>query len=125
MYLGLLFVIFISLIFLDSPAWASVTGVYSPVAVYLVKVSLAILFLGVSAFFFLRWSPLKNRVLRHDGSIITSLPVGRDVIYIVRCGPEVLVLLNGRSGSSLLRSYSLEEWNSSQPYEYRSEDEKT
>ncbi len=42
--------------------------------------------------------------------ILASLSLGRDVIFIVRCGPDVIAILSGKSGGRAIGRWRYEEW---------------
>jgi hypothetical protein len=41
---------------------------------------------------------------------MTSLPLGRDVFFVLRCGPEVLALTSGHAGTRLIGRWKYEDW---------------
>ena len=43
--------------------------------------------------------------------ILGMLNVGREVIYIVKTGPEVVAYASGRAGIAVLGRWNLEEWD--------------
>jgi hypothetical protein len=56
----------------------------------------------------------KNRGwVRQDGAhvkIMASLPLGKDVFFVLKCGPDVLALASGQGGTRLLGRWKYEEW---------------
>jgi hypothetical protein len=42
--------------------------------------------------------------------IMASLPLGKDVFFVLRCGPEVFALTSGHAGTRLLGRWKYEEW---------------
>jgi hypothetical protein len=42
--------------------------------------------------------------------ILASLPLGRDVLFLVRCGPVVLAIATGSAGSRVIGRWKYEEW---------------
>nr|WP_315101150.1 hypothetical protein [uncultured Fretibacterium sp.] len=80
--------------------------------VYLTRVLVALGVLSVSAFVFVRCAKKKNG---SDGEgvpvrVLTSLPVGKDVFFVVRCGPDVLAFTSGGGGSRLMGRWTYEDW---------------
>ena len=79
---------------------------------YLVRVSLALAVLALCALFLVRCSKKRGRGVR-DGvavELLASLPVGRDVFFVVRCGPDVLAFTSGANGTCLMGRWKYEEW---------------
>jgi len=80
--------------------------------VYLTRVLIALGVLSVSAFVLVRCVRKKNS---SDGEgvpvrVLTSLPVGKDVFFVVRCGPDVLAFTSGVGGSCLIGRWTYEDW---------------
>jgi hypothetical protein len=42
--------------------------------------------------------------------IIASLPLGKDVFFVLRCGPDVFALTSGQTGTRLIGRWKYEEW---------------
>lgn len=43
--------------------------------------------------------------------VLSSLPLGKGVFFVVRCGPDVLAFtLSGSGGACLMGRWSYEEW---------------
>ena len=42
--------------------------------------------------------------------VLASLPLGRDVLFLVRCGPDVIAITTGSSGSRVIGRWKYEEW---------------
>ena len=84
----------------------------SDLFVYLTRVLIALGVLSVSAIFLVRYS--RKRIgLDGDGvsvKVLASLPVGRDVFFVVRCGPDVLAFTSGAGGSRLMGRWTYEDW---------------
>ena len=80
--------------------------------VYLTRVLIALGVLSVFAFVLVRCAKKKNGA---DGEgvpvrVLTSLPVGKDVFFVVRCGPDVLAFTWGGGGSRLMGRWTYEDW---------------
>ena len=78
---------------------------------YLLKVGLSIALLAVGGyvlvFFHRRRAPLRAK---GAVGLLASLSLGRDVIFIVRCGPDVIALLSGRNGGRVIGRWRYEVW---------------
>ena len=88
----------------------------SDLSTYLGKVVLAFIVLGVFVWMFLCAAKRKGWVPKGSDKlyIISSLSLGRDVFFIIRCGPEVIALVTGTSGARLMGRWNLEDWNVSE-----------
>ena len=80
--------------------------------VYLTRVLIALGVLSVFAFVLVRCAKKKNGA---DGEgvpvrVLTSLPVGKDVFFVLRCGPGVVAFTSGASGTCLMGRWKYEEW---------------
>jgi hypothetical protein len=79
---------------------------------YVTKIILALLLLGALAYFALKFLPGRlGAMSRGHIKIIGAVNMGRDMMYIVRLGPEVVAFLSGRSASIVLGRWSAEEWD--------------
>ena len=81
---------------------------------YLGKIILALVVLAVSCRLFLYISKRKGWIQKGSDKlyIISSLSLGRDVFFILRCGPDVIAVVSGQSGTRLMGRWKLEDWNS-------------
>ena len=80
--------------------------------VYLTRVLIALGVLSACAVVLVRYSKRKNDP-ELDGvpvKVLASLPLGRDVFFVVRCGPDVLALASGGGGTRLMGRWTYEEW---------------
>lgn len=70
---------------------------------------LCALFFGLSrlsrAPWFRRRFPLSGRC-----RLLGTLPLGRDALYIVRCGPEVIAVVSGRGGATVIGRWDRALW---------------
>jgi hypothetical protein len=79
---------------------------------YVARVVIALLLLGVLAYFALKFLPGRfGAMSRGHIKIICAANLGRDMMYIARLGPEVVAFLCGRFGSVVLGRWSAEEWD--------------
>lgn len=79
---------------------------------YLARILIALGILSACAVALVRYSK-KRSSPEADGAsvkVLTSLPLGKDVFFVVRCGPDVLAFTSGGSGSSLMGRWTYEEW---------------
>jgi hypothetical protein len=44
--------------------------------------------------------------------IMGAVSLGRDMIYVVKVGPDVVAVLSGKSGATVIGQWSLDEWDS-------------
>ena len=79
---------------------------------YLTRVSLALVLLMLSAALLVRFARRRREGVRDDGAVklLASLPVGKDVFFVVRCGPDVLAFTSGGGGSRLMGRWTYEDW---------------
>ena len=79
---------------------------------YAVKMFLALFFLGAAGFAAVRFLPGKYRAGGKGRlKLLGALNLGRDVVYLVRIGPDVIALVSGKTGSSVVGRWSAEEWD--------------
>ena len=48
-----------------------------------------------------------------DGAVVkllASLPLGKDALFVVRCGPDVIAFTLGTGGACLMGRWRYEEW---------------
>ena len=78
---------------------------------YLLRVGIAVVILAAAGYgavvFHRRAVPLK---LRGSVSIMASLPLGKDVLFIVRLGPDVVALASGGAGTRVIGRWRYEDW---------------
>lgn len=79
---------------------------------YLVRVSLALAILSLCALFLVRCSRKRGGGVRDGAAVelLASLPVGKDVFFVVRCGPDVLAFTSGMAGARLMGRWKYHEW---------------
>jgi hypothetical protein len=75
--------------------------------------ALALAIMAVAAFAVVRF--LKSSGGRTGRSearveVMASLPLGKDVFFVLRCGPEVFALTSGHTGTHLIGRWKYEEW---------------
>lgn len=79
---------------------------------YLVRVSLALSVLVLGALVFVRYAKNRGLGVREGSSVklLASLPLGKDVFFVVRCGPDVVAFTSGPGGACLMGRWKYEEW---------------
>jgi hypothetical protein len=79
---------------------------------YLVRVVVALLLMSAAGFFFVVLSRKKGWARQNQAcvKIMASLPMGKDVFFVLRCGPEVFALTSGSGGTRLISRWKYEEW---------------
>jgi hypothetical protein len=78
---------------------------------YVTRMLLALLIMGVLGYLAVKYLPARfASVSRGHLRVISALSLGRDMVYVVKTGPDVVALLAGRNGSVVLGRWSLEEW---------------
>ena len=88
----------------------SVTGDFG-LLYYVLRVILALAIMVVGAFFFVRHAKRKGWVKQNAHvEVIASLPIGKDVFFVLRCGPDVFALTSGHAGTRLIGRWKYEIW---------------
>ncbi len=79
---------------------------------YMLRIGLSLALLALAGYGAVLYTRRKMPV-RAGGSlkILASLPLGRDVLFLVRCGPEVLAIATGSAGSRVIGRWKYEEWS--------------
>lgn len=98
------------LLFVPSAAFASSMEAPSLTS-YLLKVGLSLALLAIAGYLVVFFSG-RRAPLRTKGalSVVASLPLGRDVLFVVRCGPDVIAVLSGKNGARVIGRWRFEEW---------------
>jgi hypothetical protein len=85
----------------DSP---SLTG-------YMIRVGLSLAILALAGYgavvYSRRTAPLKAK---GAVAVLASLPLGKDVLFIVRTGPDVIALASGGAGTRVIGRWRYEDW---------------
>ena len=78
---------------------------------YVTRMLLALLIMGAVGYLAVKYLPGRlGSVSRGHIRVISALSLGRDMMYIVKTGPDVIAFWAGRNGSAVLGRWSLEEW---------------
>jgi hypothetical protein len=103
-------VAFVLCFFVSSPAVAA-DGDFG-LGGYLFRVLLAFSILGVAGWALVKFGPRRFNLLRPDprARVLSLVPLGRSVLYVLRLGPQVVAVLIGKNGAQVLGRWSREEW---------------
>jgi acyl-CoA-binding protein len=68
--------------------------------------------MSLAALVFVAWARKKGWAKQNQTyvEIMASLPLGKDVFFVLRCGPEVFALTSGSGGTRLISRWKYEEW---------------
>ena len=80
---------------------------------YLSRMALALLLLAAAGWAAVRYLPGRMGALRSRSGgvrVLSFQALGRDALYVLRLGPEVVVVLAGRNGSTVLGRWTWEDW---------------
>jgi len=85
-------------------------------AAYIGKAVFALIVLATSGWVFLYVAKRKGWVQKGSDKlyVISSLSLGRDVFFVLRCGPEVIAVVTGSSGTVMMGRWNLKDWNASE-----------
>jgi len=79
---------------------------------YVTRMILALLILGAAGYAAVKYLPGRFSASgKGHLKVMGSLPLGRDMVYIVKTGPHVVAFFSGKTGQSVLGRWSLEEWD--------------
>jgi hypothetical protein len=91
----------------DSPEARGMDGLFTG---YIIKMLLALAALGAGGWALVRFLPGRASSRGHI-RILGAASVGRDMLYIVRAGPDVIAFLSSKGGSSVIGRWNAEEWD--------------
>jgi len=79
---------------------------------YLVRVALALALMVGAAVVFLSFAKRRGWVKQNEAhvKIMASLPLGKDVFFVLRCGPDIFALASGHTGTRVIGRWKYEEW---------------
>ncbi len=90
---------------------ADVDAFDATLSTYIAKMVLSLLLLLLLGFLAIKYLPGRFRVgAQGKLKLIGTLSLGRDVVYVVQTGPEVIALFVSRTNSTVMGRWSLEEW---------------
>ncbi len=98
-------------LFCPFPAWAA-SEAPTTIEGYLFRMSLALIGIGACAWLALRFAQKRglSRPKREDLCLLATLPLGHEVVYLIRCGPDVVAFASGKNGTLFLGRWSLRDW---------------
>ena len=79
----------------------------------MLKAVTALIVMSACAYFLVKYAKKYNPQLNgtRGTEILSSLRLtGRDIFFVVRCGPEVIAFTVGQSGTCIMGRWSYEEW---------------
>jgi len=79
---------------------------------YLFRMFLALIGIGACAWLALRFAQKRgiSRPKRGDLCLLATLPLGHEVVYLVRCGPDVVAFVSDKNGALFLGRWGLRDW---------------
>ncbi|MDR1509952.1 MAG: hypothetical protein LBS53_09970 [Synergistaceae bacterium] len=96
---------------LTETARAAPAGFDDAFSGYVTRMILALLIMGAIGYLAVKYLPGRlGSVSRGHIRVISALNLGRDAVYIVKTGPDVIAFWVGRNSSAVLGRWSLEEW---------------
>jgi hypothetical protein len=86
-------------------------GYGEALAGYMTRVILALLLLGAAGYAAAKFLPKRFRSgAGGDLRMLGAINLGRDMVYLLQAGPDVIALFVGKNGATLLGRWGLEEW---------------
>ena len=82
-------------------------------AAYALRAAVTLLVMSACAWILVKYAKKHNPQLNGSGGteILTSLRLtGRDMFFVVRCGPDVIAFTVGPAGSCVMGRWSYHEW---------------
>ena len=79
---------------------------------YLIRAGVALAVMVAVGWLFVVWGRSRGWVRQSQAhvKILASLPLGKDVFFVLQCGPEVFALTSGHAGTSLIGRWKYEDW---------------
>lgn len=109
-YRSTLALFFLTLV--TTSAYAEPDGFDTTLASYFSKMLISLLVLVVFGFFAVKHLPGKLKIGAQGRlKLVGSLALGRDVVYLVQVGPEVVAVFVSKASSTVIGRWSLEEWD--------------
>lgn len=92
--------------------WAATNDFDTTLSGYVARMLVALFLLGAAGWAAVKFLPGKFRSGAQGRlKLIGALNLGRDVIYLVRIGPDVVAIYTGKTGSTVLGRWSAEDWD--------------
>ena len=93
------------------PLFAEVDGFDTTLSTYVAKMALSLLLLLLLGFLAIKYLPGRFRVgAQGKLKLVGTLALGRDAVYVVQTGPEVIALFVSRTNSTVMGRWPLAEW---------------
>ena len=78
---------------------------------YITRIILALLLLGAAGWAAAKFLPKHFKSgARGDLRMLGAINLGRDMVYLLQAGPDVIALFVGKNGATLLGRWGVEEW---------------
>jgi hypothetical protein len=78
---------------------------------YMTRMLLALLLLAAAGYAAAKFLPKRFRSgARGDLRMLGAINLGRDMVYLLQAGPNVIALFVGKNGATLLCRWGLDEW---------------
>jgi hypothetical protein len=88
-----------------------VSGFDATLSGYVAKMALTLLLLFLLGFLAIKYLPGRFRVgAQGKLKLVGALALGRDAVYIVQTGPEIIALFVSRTNSTVMGRWTLDEW---------------
>ena len=87
-------------------------------AAYVMRAAAVLIAMSACAYVMVRYFKKNNITLNgtREAEILTSLRLtGRDIFFVVRCGPDVIAFTLGQGGACLMGRWSYEDWCKAKP----------
>ena len=88
----------------------------------MLRVAAALIIMSLCAVFLVRYLKKNNIGLKNTQfvEILSSLRLnGRDMFFVLRCGPDVIAFTDGERGACFMGRWSYEEWTKSEKSEIK------
>ncbi|MDR1885542.1 MAG: hypothetical protein LBQ56_04650 [Synergistaceae bacterium] len=93
-------------------AMAAVEELDASMSGYAARMAIALVILGIAGYLAAKWAPGRFRASAGGKlKLLGTLNLGRDMVYIIRTGPDVVAILAGRTGGTVIGRWSGEEWD--------------
>ena len=91
---------------------ADVEAFDTTLSTYVAKMALSLLLLLLLGFLAIKFLPGRFRIgAQGKLKMIGALPLGKDAVYVVQIGPEVIALFVSRMNSTVMGRWPLKEWH--------------
>ena len=79
---------------------------------YLIRVLLDLAIMTTVAFVVIGLAKKRGWIRQNEAHVkmMASLPLGKDVFFVLRCGPDVFAVTSGQAGTRLIGRWKYEDW---------------